>query len=183
MINLSGKKVAVLLATGFEDLELTEPVKALETAGASVTLVGMNREDKRGVIGKHGTIARADAAIDDVKAEDFDALVIPGGRGPAKLREDQRILDFTREIDQAHKPLAAICHGPQVLASADLLKGKTATSYFTVSREVKKAGANYVSRPVVVDGNLITSRMPRDIPVFIDAILEALQPSVDARMA
>ena len=100
--------------------------------------------------------------------------MIPGGRGPAKLRQNQGILEFTREIDSARKPLAAICHGPQVLAAADLLKGRTATSFFTVSPEVKHAGARYVNRPVVIDVNLITSRMLKDIPACIDALFTTL---------
>lgn len=173
--DLSGRKIAVLLGAGFEDAELTDPVRTLKQAGASVTLVGMNDADKEGVAGKHGTIVKADAAIDEVGADDFDALVIPGGKGPTLLRQDERILDFTREIDRQHKPLAAICHGPQVLASAGLLEGRTATSFFTVGPEVKKAGAKFVNKPVVVDGNLITSRMPRDIPAFTDALIAALK--------
>jgi len=179
--DLQQRKVAVFLAAGFEDAELTEPVKALRDAGAAVTLIGMNQEDKRGVSGKHGTVVAADVTIDEVSAEDFDALVIPGGRGPALLRQDERILEFTRQIDRDRKPLAAICHGPQVLASAGLLEGRNATSFFTVGREVKKAGARFANKPVVVDGNLITSRMPRDIPVFIDAIFTALGSAKPAR--
>lgn len=172
--DLSGKKVAVLFATGFEDSELTEPVAALIKAGAEVTLIGMSDTDKGGVVGKHGTRINADATIGEVRAEDFDALVIPGGRGPALLRKDERVLDFTRTFDAGGRPLAAICHGPQVLASAGLLEGRTATSFFTVGPEVKKAGAKYVNKPVVIDGNLITSRMPRDIPAFIEALMAAL---------
>lgn len=173
--NKTHKSVAVLLATGFEDSELTDPVAALREAGATVTLIGMSISDKEGVKGKRGTLINADATIDEVKADDFDALLIPGGKGPALLRRDERILDFTREIERQHKPLAAICHGPQVLASAGLLEGRTATSFFTVGPEIKKAGARFVNRPVVIDGNLITSRMPRDIPAFIDALLAALR--------
>ncbi|MHB8792041.1 MAG: type 1 glutamine amidotransferase domain-containing protein [Thermoleophilia bacterium] len=172
--DIAGRKVAVLFATGFEDSELTEPVDALRKAGVIVTLIGMNEADKSGVVGKHGTRVDAEATIEEVKAEGFDALMIPGGRGPALLRQDERVLDFTREFDAAGKPLAAICHGPQVLASAGLLQGRTATSFFTVGPEVKKAGARYVNKPVVVDGNLITSRMPRDIPAFIDEMMNAL---------
>jgi len=173
--DLTGRKIAVLLGTGFEDAELTAPVESLKQAGATVTLIGMNPEDKSGVTGKHGTIANADATIDEVSPEDFDALVIPGGRGPASLRRDERILDLTRAIDAAHKPLAAICHGPQVLASAGLLEGRTATSFFTVGPEVKKAGGKFVNKPVAIDGNLITSRTPRDIPAFTDAVIAALR--------
>lgn len=174
-MDLTDKKVAVFLAKGYEDAELTEPVAALRKAGVRVTLIGLNPEDKKGVTGKHGTTTAADATIVEVDAADFDALVIPGGRSPGLLRQDKRILDFTREIDQEGKPLAAICHGPQVLASADLLRGRKATSFFTVRNEVRKAGGLYANKPVVIDNNLITSRMPRDIPAFIDAIFTALE--------
>lgn len=168
------KHAAVFLATGFEDSELVEPVAALRRAGVQVTLVGMAEEDRQGVAGKKGTIVKADRLIDEVDPAAFDLLVIPGGKGPARLRQNEAILDFTRDFDAAGKPIAAICHGPQVLASAGLLNGRSATSYFTVAREVRKAGATFVNKPVVVDGNLITSRQPRDIPVFIETMLKSI---------
>lgn len=168
------KRAAVFLAAGFEDSELVEPVAGLRQAGVDITLVGMAVEDKQGVTGKKGTVVKADAIIAEVDPEDFDLLVIPGGKGPAKLRKNDAILDFTRAFDAAGKPIAAICHGPQVLASAGLLHGRTATSFFTVAPEVKKAGATFVNKPVVIDGNLITSRRPGDIPRFIDATLEII---------
>lgn len=172
---LKGLKIAVFIASGFEDAELSEPVAALRDAGAGVTLIGLSETDKQGVKGKHGTVIEADATIDAVQSEDFDALVIPGGKAPSHLRRNERILEFTRKINEENKMLAAICHGPQVLASAGLLKDRNATSFFTVAPEVKKAGAHFANRPVVIDGNLITSRMPRDIPAFIDAIFKALE--------
>ena len=172
---IAGKRIAIFIAKGFEDAELTKPVEALRRAGAEVTLIGLTETDKRGVVGKHGTMVKADVTIDDVRPEDFDALVIPGGKAPSHLRQNERILDFTRRIDAEHKPLAAICHGPQVLASADLLKDRSATSFFTVAPEVRRAGAHFSNKPVIIDGNLITSRMPRDIPAFIEAIFEAIE--------
>lgn len=173
-MSITDKKIAVLLASGFEDHELVEPVTALKDAGAKVTLIGLNEEDKNGVKGKHGTAVRADTTIDRVDYHDFDLLLIPGGRGPARLRQDERVLEFVRGFDREGLPIAAICHGPQVLVSAGILEGRTATSFFTVSREVKKAGARFVNQPVVVDGNLITSRQVKDIPRFIDAVFGAL---------
>ncbi|MCL4474549.1 MAG: type 1 glutamine amidotransferase [Actinobacteria bacterium] len=173
-MSIANKKIAVFIAAGFEDPELVKPVEALKDAGAEVTLIGLTKADKQGVTGKHGTMVKADKTIDEVEPEDFEALVIPGGRAPSHLRQNQKILDFTRSIDEAHKPLAAICHGPQVLASADLLKGRNATSFFTVAAEVKKAGGRFSNKPVIIDGNLITSRMPRDIPAFIEAVFDAL---------
>ena len=171
---ISDKKVAVLLASGFEDHELNDPVNALREAGAGITLIGLSEEDKKGVKGKHGTVVKADTTIEKVNHADFDLLVIPGGKGPVRLRRDERVLDFVRNFDREGKPIAAICHGPQVLVSAGILKDRTATSYFSVIPEVRGAGAHFVSRSVVVDGNLITSRAVKDIPDFIDAIFDAL---------
>ena len=177
---IKDKKIAVFIAAGFEDAELTKPVAALRDAGAKVTLIGLSESDRTGVKGKHGTVVNADATIETAAPGNFDALVIPGGKAPSHLRRNERILEFTRKIDTEHKTLAAICHGPQVLASADLLEGRNATSFFTVAPEVKRAGARFANRPVVIDGNLITSRMPRDIPAFIDAIFEALEAEPEA---
>lgn len=175
MPGLSGRRIAVFLAKGFEDRELIEPAEALREAGAEVVVVGLFDEDKEGVSGKHGTLVKAEAIIDAIDQRDFDLLVIPGGRGPATLRLDQRVLKFVRDFDAEAKPIAAICHGPQVLVSAGLLDGREATSFFTVARELKRAGAHFINAPVVIDGNLITSRQPGDIPRFIDAIVNRLQ--------
>lgn len=173
-MSFSDKNIAVLIAPGFEDSELVEPVRALKKTEAKVTLIGLAEDDKRGVRGKRGTIVAADATIGEVSAHDFDALVIPGGKAPAHLRRDERILDFVRSFDRDRKPIAAICHGPQVLISAGIMAGRTATSFFTVSGELKKAGANFTSGAAVRDGNLVTSRSPKDLPAFIDAIFELL---------
>lgn len=177
------KRAAVFLATGFEDSELVEPVAALRRAGVQVTLIGTAEEDRQGVTGKKGTIVKADRSIGDVDPTAFDLLVIPGGKGPALLRRNEAILDFTRAFDAGGKPIAAICHGPQVLASAGLLAGRTATSYFTVAGEIKKAGGTFVNKPVVVDGNLITSRQPRDLPVFIETMLKSIGASAETGAA
>lgn len=180
-MSLKDKRVAVLAATGFEDQELVRPVEALRDSGAAVTLIGLTAADKKGIKGKKGTIVPADKVIDEVDQSDFDLLVIPGGKAPSRLRENGKVLDLVRDFDREGKTIAAICHGPQVLASADILKGRTATSYFTVAREVKKAGGDFVNKAVVVDGNLITSRQPGDIPRFIDAILSRLRDKAAAR--
>ncbi|GBE57990.1 general stress protein 18 [bacterium BMS3Abin01] len=174
-MDLAGKKVAVLAAPGFEDSELSEPVNALGYAGAEVVLVALAEDDKQGIRGKRGTVVTADATIDEVDAGDFDAVVIPGGKSPAHLRRDQRILDLVNAVLESGKPVAAICHGPQVLAAAGALKGRTATSYRSVRKEVEAAGARFLDEPVVVDGNLITSRKPDDIPRFVNALIAALR--------
>ena len=169
------KNVAVFIAAGFEDSELVKPVEAMRKADVDVTIIGLAEDDKKGVQGKKGTVVPADRIIDEVDPSDYDLLIIPGGKGPSHLRENEKILDFVRSFDSQDKPIAAICHGPQVLASANTLKGRTATSFFTVAREVKKAGAKFINKPVVIDGNLITSRQPGDIPQFIEAIFSKLE--------
>lgn len=174
-MSLSNKRAAVLVAPGFEDSELKEPTQVLKDTGVKVTIIGLIQDHKKGIKGKRGTVVAVDATIDEVNYADFDLLLIPGGKSPAQLRRDQRVLKFVRDFNNEHKPIAAICHGPQVLISAGVLKDKMATSFFTVSRELKESGAKYVSRPVVRDGNLITSRDPRDIPYFTRAILDALE--------
>lgn len=176
-MSLRGKKIAVLAAPGYEDSELTEPVAALSDAGAEVILIGLSAGDRQGIRGKHGTVVMADATIVDADASGFDALVIPGGKSPAHLRRDGRVLDFVRGFDNAGKPIAAICHGPQVLASAGLLRGRQATSYYKVRDEVIGAGGKYIDAPVVEDGNLITSRKPGDIPQFNAALIGRLEES------
>lgn len=173
-MGLSGKKIAVLVAAGFEDSELIKPVETLRAAGVKTTLIGLSEADKGGVVGKRGSRVPVEIAIDEAQTEDYDALLIPGGKSPAHLRGDQRVLDFTRSFDQNGRVIAAICHGPQVLISAGLMSGRKATSFFTVRGELKQAGATVFNRAVVQDGNLITSRGPGDIPQFTEALLQAL---------
>ena len=170
---LAGKRVAILVEDGFEDRELTGPRDALEAAGAAVTLVGpsagMEFRGKRG----EATVASAVAA-GAARIKDFDALVIPGGYAPDKMRMRHAMVDLAREAMDAGKPVAAICHGPQLLISADVLRGRTLTCWPSIAIDVKNAGGLYVDKPVVEDGNLITSRKPDDVPMFSDAIIRAL---------
>jgi protease I len=180
-MTLSGTRVAALAAPGFEDAELTEPVSALAYAGSDVTVVALSEEDKRGLRGKRGTVVTADATIDEVEEGRFDALVIPGGKSPAHLRRDRRVLGLVQAFMDKGKLVAAICHGPQVLASAGVLGGRTATGYRSVRKEVEAAGARFLDQPVVADGNLITSRRPGDIPRFINAIVAYLETEKESR--
>ena len=170
---LAGKRVAILVEDGFEDRELTGPRDALEAAGAAVTLVGpsagMEFRGKRG----EATVASAVAA-GAARIKDFDALVIPGGYAPDKMRMRHAMVDLAREAMDAGKPVAAICHGPQLLISANVLRGRTLTCWPSIAIDVKNAGGLYVDKPVVEDGNLITSRKPDDVPMFSDAIIRAL---------
>jgi protease I len=170
---LSGKRVAMLVEDEFEDRELTGPLDALRAAGVVVTLVGpvAGAEYK----GKRGqAVVSSDMAAGSAKADAFDALVIPGGHAPDKMRMRHAMVDLARDVMAAGKPVAAICHGPQVLISANVLRGRTLTCWPSIAIDVKNAGGLYVDKPVVEDGNLITSRKPDDVPVFSEAILRAL---------
>jgi deglycase len=170
---LSGKRVAMLVDEGFEDRELTGPLDALRAAGATVTIVGATRGASFG--GKRGeATVTSDVSAGEVRMRDFDALVIPGGYAPDKMRMRHAMVDLARDAMEAGKPVAAICHGPQLLISADVLRGRTLTCWPSIAIDVKNAGGLYVDKPVVEDNNLITSRKPDDVPVFSDAIIRAL---------
>jgi protease I len=171
--SLAGRRVAILVEDEFEDRELTGPLDALRAAGADVTIVGPTRgasfRGKRG----DATVA-SDLAAGEARMGDFDALVIPGGNAPDKMRLRHAMVDLVRDAMDAGKPVAAICHGPQLLISANALRGRTLTCWPSIAVDVKNAGGLYVDKPVVEDGNLITSRKPDDVPVFSEAIIRAL---------
>ena len=171
---LSGKRVAILVENDFEDRELTGPLEALREAGAAVTIVGptggAQYRGKRGV-----AVVTSELSAGAAKIADFDALVIPGGHAPDKMRMRHAMVDLARDAMDAGKPVAAICHGPQLLISADALRGRTLTCWPSIAIDVKNAGGLYVDKPVVEDGNLITSRKPDDVPMFSEAIIRALR--------
>jgi deglycase len=171
---LTGKRVAMLVEEEFEDRELTGPLEALRAAGATVTLVGPTAgaqfKGQRGV-----ATVLSDMAAGSARIKDFDALVIPGGHAPDKMRMRHAMVDLARDAMDAGKPVAAICHGPQLLISANALRGRTLTCWPSIAIDVKNAGGLYVDKPVVEDGNLITSRKPDDVPVFSAAIIRALE--------
>jgi protease I len=170
---LSGKRVAMLVEEGFEDRELTGPLDALRDAGATVTIVGPTAGTE--FRGKRGqAVVTSDVAAGAVRITDFDALVIPGGYAPDKMRMRHAMVDLARDAMEAGKPVAAICHGPQLLISADALRGRTLTCWPSIAVDVKNAGGLYVDKPVVEDGTLITSRKPDDVPMFSEAIIRAL---------
>ena len=173
MSPLSGKRVAMLVEDEFEDRELVGPLEALRAAGAVVTLVGpVAGGQYRGKRGE--AVVTSDLAAGAARIGNFDALVIPGGHAPDKMRMRHAMVDFTREAMDAGKPVAAICHGPSLLISAGALRGRTLTCWPSIAIDVKNAGGMYVDKPVVEDGNLITSRKPDDLPMFCDAILRAI---------
>lgn len=171
---LDGKKVAILVADFFEQVEMTEPREALKEAGAVVTIVspssgqiqGMNHADK-------GDKFNVDLTLEEADAADYDALMIPGGTmNPDTLRSTDAALEFTRHFFQAHKPVAAICHGPWVLVDAGVARDRTLTSWPAIQTDLKNAGATWVDKEVVADNGLVTSRKPADLPAFIRKMIE-----------
>jgi deglycase len=170
---LAGKRVAMFVEDEFEDRELTGPLEALRAAGADVTIVGPTAGAE--YRGKRGAaVVTADLAAGAARIADFDAVVIPGGNAPDKMRMRHAMVDLARDAMEAGKPVAAICHGPQLLISANALRGRTLTCWPSIAIDVKNAGGLYVDKPVVEDGNLITSRKPDDVPMFSEAIIRAL---------
>ncbi len=170
---LTRKRVAILVEDDFEDRELTGPLETLRAAGVEVSVVGPSAgAEYRGKRGE--AVVRADLSAGAARMRDFDALVIPGGYAPDRMRMRHAMVDLARDAMDAGKPVAAICHGPQVLISANVLRGRTLTCWPSIAIDVKNAGGLYVDRPVVEDGNLITSRKPDDVPMFSEAILRAL---------
>jgi len=171
---LNGKRVAILAEEDFEDSELIEPMRALKGTGARVLIVGSGSQET--YRGKRGSAtARVDATADKVKAEDFDAVIVPGGYAPDKIRLHQSMIDLIRKAHDLGKVVAAICHGPQLLISAEIVKGRRVTSWPSIALDLRNAGADWVDEPVVQDENLITSRKPADLPRFNKAIIKALQ--------
>jgi len=171
---LDGKRIAILVEEDFEDSELIEPMRAMKNAGAKVLIVGSGSQET--YRGKRGSATvRVDATADNVKAEDFDAIVVPGGYAADKMRLHQSMVNLVREAHELGKVVAAICYGPQLLISADIVRGHRVTCWPSVAVDIRNAGADWVDAPVVQDGNLITSRKPADLPRFNKAIIEALR--------
>jgi protease I len=171
MGQLDGKRVAMVVANQFEDSEAFEPKAYLEARGAAVTVIAMEPGTLQG---KKGATLEPDVTFDEVAVNDFDALVIPGGGSPEYLRIFDPALEFTRAFVASGKPVASICHGPQLLISANVLRGRTITCVNRIRDDVMNAGAHYVDEELVVDGNLISSRIPKDLPVFNEAIGKSL---------
>lgn len=165
-------KVAILLAQMYEDLEFWYPYYRLKEAGASIVVVGSKPGES--YPSKHGYPAKADISADETSAEEFDALIIPGGFGPDFMRRDQAMMDFVLRCTQRDMKIAAICHGLWMLCHTDFLRGKSVTSYFSIRTDIVNAGGNWVDQQCVVDGNLISSRNPDDLPAFCSEICRAL---------
>ncbi len=171
-MELSGKKIFILVETTYNDLEFWYPFYRLKESGAEVIVVG----PMGGMVynGKAGLPVKADAGMADVTAADCDGLVIPGGYAPDHMRRHPKMVQLVKDCVDSGKIVAAICHAGWMLASADILRGRTVTSFFAIKDDLVHAGANFVDREVVVDGNIITSRTPDDLPPFMRAIIAAL---------
>jgi protease I len=180
MATLNGKTIAILTENGFEEIELTSPKKALEEAGATVHIVSPQKEKVKAWNHDHWSIElTVDKNIADAKPEDYDALVLPGGvLNPDKLRRNREAVEFAKDFLDAGKPVAAICHGPQLLIETGLLEGKDLTSYPSIQTDLKNAGANWHDREVVVDNGLVTSRSPQDLEAFNKKMVEEIAEGV-----
>ncbi len=180
---LTGLRIAILVADDFEQVEMTEPRKAFEQAGAQITLIspkpgqvqGMNHDVKADTF-------PVDLTLDQARPEDYDALLLPGGALNADfIRMDEHARQFVRHFDQAGKPMAAICHAPWLLVSSGVARGRTLTSYYTIQDDIRNAGGNWVDQEFVHDRNLITSRSPKDIPAFNRAAIELFSQAIQQR--
>jgi protease I len=171
---LEGKKVAIVVTDGFEQVEMTEPRKALDQAGATTKIVSLKSGKIQGMHhDEKGDKFDVDLTVEEARPDDFDALMIPGGLfNPDQLRADENVLAFTRHFFDEGKPVAAICHGPWVLVDAEVVQGRTLTSWPNIKTDIKNAGGNWVDKEVVVDNGLVTSRKPDDIPAFNRKMIE-----------
>lgn len=164
-------KIAFVLADDYEDSEFDDPYDALIAAGHEIDVIGMAAGR---VEGKRDGTAMVDLNASAADPADYDALVIPGGYSPDRLRTDDDVVTFTRKLAERHVPVAAVCHGPSLLIEADVVRGRTLTSFPSIRTDLRNAGATVVDEEVCIDGNLITSRNPDDLPAFNDAVLAAL---------
>ncbi len=176
MKTLTNKKVAILVTNGFEQSEYEKPVEALKDAGAETTTVSLEAGKIKAWKDKDwGDEFSVDKTVDEVSADEFDALVLPGGvMSPDKLRMNKNAVNFVREFLANRKPVAAICHGPWTLIETGLLQGRKLTSYPSLKTDLTNAGANWVDEEVVVDNGLVTSRNPKDLPAFCEKMVEEI---------
>lgn len=177
MPQISGSRVLIVATDGFEESELFGPREILQKLGADVVLASPKRDPIQATVyDDPGKTIRPDLTVEEARAEGFDALILPGGlRNPDHLRTHKPAVELIREFDRQGKPIAAICHGPWLLVEADLLRGRTATGWLSIRTDLKNAGANVVDDCVVVDGNVITSRMPDDIEPFTNALITLIE--------
>jgi protease I len=185
MATLTGKKVAILTENGFEEVELTSPKKALEDAGAEVEIVSPQKGKVKAWDKDHWSIElNVDRQLDDVKTDDYDALMLPGGvLNPDQLRMNSKAVEFAQQFLESGKPVAAICHGPQLLIETGLLDGRNMTSYPSLQTDIRNAGALWVDEEVVTDNGLVTSRSPKDLEAFNKKMIEEIREGQHATTA
>ena len=165
-------KALIISADNFEDSELLVPYYRLKEEGFDVDIASM-KKDK--IKGKHGYEVNVDKTLQEVSPGNYDILILPGGKAPEAIRKEKAALEIVKHFFQKNRPVSAICHGPQTLITAGLLKGRHATCYKSVAQEMKDAGAMYEDKEVVVDGNLVTSRQPADLPAFLRETIKILK--------
>ena len=182
MKDVSDAKVLIVATSGFEEWELFGPLEILSKRGAEVKLASLNLKPIQATVHDDpGKTIRPQLTVDDARAEDFDALILPGGvRNPDQLRMHKNVIDLIRGFADAGKPVAAICHGPWLLVEADLLRGRKATAWPSIRTDLKNAGANVVDEAAVTDGNIVTSRNPDDVEAFTEAVIALIEQ--DARV-
>ena len=171
-MSIKGKRVAVLVEDNYNLDEFIYPFYRFTEEGADVKVVGTNRAK---AFSAYGREVHADLSASEANVDDFDAVIIPGGQAPDKMRQDKDLVRFVREMDEAGKPVAAICHAGSVLVSAKMLRGRRATSFYSIKDDLEAAGAQWSDEAVVVDRNLVTSRKPSDVPLFCRAVIEILE--------
>ena len=171
---IKNKRVALLVEQDYEDREVFGPLETIRAAGANVIIVGPTAPTE--YRGKHGGVITSAVAAGRARANDFDAVIVPGGWAPDRMRMRHAMVDLIRDAVRGGKPVAAICHGPQMLISANVLRDRMVTCWPSIAVDIKNAGGLYIDKPVVEDGNLITSRKIDDVPAFSEAIIRALSP-------
>lgn len=177
MADISNSTILIVATDGFEESELFGPLQILGDKGAEVQLASPDLKPIQATVHDDpGKTIRPDLTIEDARADDYDALILPGGvRNPDQLRTNKATIRLIKAFADAGKPVAAICHGPWLLVEADLLRGKTATSWASIRTDLKNAGANVVDEPAVTDGNIVTSRKPDDVPAFTEAVIRLIE--------
>ncbi|NII24125.1 type 1 glutamine amidotransferase [Pseudoflavitalea sp. X16] len=185
MATLSGKRVAILTENGFEEVELTSPKKALEEAGAQVDIVSPQKEKVKGWDHDHWSIdLPVDVSVEKAKVEDYDALMIPGGViNPDQMRTNKHCVEFAQQFLEAGKPVAAICHGPQLLIETGMIDGRNMTSYLSIKTDLQNAGVIWADKEVVTDNGLVTSRSPKDLEAFNKKMIEEIREGLHSPAA
>ena len=183
MPQIPNSRVLIIATDGFEEWELFGPREILQKRGAEVVLASPKRDPIQATVHDDpGKTIRPDLTVDEALANDFDALILPGGvRNPDHLRTNVRVIQLIKDFAEQGKPIGAICHGPWLLIEADLVRGRTATSWPSIRTDLRNAGANVVDQPAVTDGNIVTSRNPQDVQEFTDALIDLVEDAPEVR--